>query len=106
MPLSSNRFLFDIFVSGGPPAVAIFATNARYKRESYRGSEFAPKILAENGLTVLMKAGDVTQRILRALTPTFIERSPSSRFKISALRGSASALLWPREQPGDGIGND
>lgn len=28
---------------------------ARYKREAYRHSEFAPRILAENGLTVLMK---------------------------------------------------
>lgn len=27
----------------------------RYKREAYRASEFAPKILAENGLTVVMK---------------------------------------------------
>jgi hypothetical protein len=57
---------------GGPPAVAIFATNARlvisfcpsllaclmqfrYKREAYRGSEFAAKILADNNLTVIMK---------------------------------------------------
>ena len=38
-----------------PPAAAIFATNARYKREAYRGSEFAPKILAENGIQVVMK---------------------------------------------------
>ena len=41
---------------GGAPSVAIFATNARYKRESYRGSEFAPKILADNGLNVVMKS--------------------------------------------------
>ncbi|KAI0666496.1 carbohydrate esterase family 9 protein [Trametes maxima] len=41
---------------GHPPAVALFATNARYKRESYRGSEFAPKILAENGLQVVLKS--------------------------------------------------
>ncbi|KZT28937.1 carbohydrate esterase family 9 protein [Neolentinus lepideus HHB14362 ss-1] len=41
---------------GHPPAVAIFATNARYKREAYRGSEFAPRILAENGLQVVMKS--------------------------------------------------
>ncbi|KAH9930389.1 composite domain of metallo-dependent hydrolase [Amylocystis lapponica] len=41
---------------GHPPAVALFATNARFKRESYRGSEFAPKILAENGLQVIMKS--------------------------------------------------
>lgn len=42
---------------GNVPASAIFATNARYKRESYRGSEFAPKILAQNGLPVVMKVG-------------------------------------------------
>ncbi|OCF30643.1 amidohydrolase [Kwoniella heveanensis BCC8398] len=39
-----------------PPAVAIFSTNARYKREAYRGSEFAPKVLAEAGLSVVMKS--------------------------------------------------
>ncbi|KDQ57532.1 hypothetical protein JAAARDRAFT_35246 [Jaapia argillacea MUCL 33604] len=39
-----------------PPAVAIFATNARYKREAYRSSEFAARILAENGLKVVMKS--------------------------------------------------
>ncbi|KAF9061078.1 hypothetical protein BDP27DRAFT_1338711 [Rhodocollybia butyracea] len=37
---------------GHTPAVALFATNARYKRESYRGSEFAPHILAKNGIQV------------------------------------------------------
>ncbi|KAK7470198.1 hypothetical protein VKT23_001636 [Stygiomarasmius scandens] len=41
---------------GEPPAVALFATNGRYKREAYRGSEFAPKVLAENGLNVVMKS--------------------------------------------------
>ncbi len=41
---------------GKPPAIALFATNARYKREAYRGSEFAPRILADNGLNVVMKA--------------------------------------------------
>ncbi|KAF5309156.1 hypothetical protein D9619_012722 [Psilocybe cf. subviscida] len=41
---------------GGAPAIAMFATNARYKREAYRGSEFAPRILADNGLNVVMKS--------------------------------------------------
>ncbi|KAF8274395.1 carbohydrate esterase family 9 protein [Lactarius quietus] len=39
-----------------PPAAAIFATHARYKREAYRGSEFAPRILAENGIDVILKS--------------------------------------------------
>lgn len=41
---------------GNTPAIAVFATNARYKREAYRGSEFAPRILAENGIDVVMKS--------------------------------------------------
>ncbi|TFY54437.1 hypothetical protein EVJ58_g8865 [Rhodofomes roseus] len=41
---------------GGTPAIAIFATNHRFKRESYRGSEFAPRILADNDIPVVMKS--------------------------------------------------
>ncbi|EIW82933.1 composite domain of metallo-dependent hydrolase [Coniophora puteana RWD-64-598 SS2] len=41
---------------GNTPAAAIFATNARYKREAYRGSEFAARILADNGIDVVMKS--------------------------------------------------
>ncbi|KAJ3769241.1 hypothetical protein FB446DRAFT_227416 [Lentinula raphanica] len=41
---------------GHTPAVALFATAARYKRESYRGSEFAPRILADQGIEVVMKS--------------------------------------------------
>lgn len=44
-----------IILLGHPPATALFAINARYKRESYRGSEFAPRILAQEGLDVVMK---------------------------------------------------
>lgn len=33
----------------------MFAAFARYKRESYRHSEFAPRILNDNGLKVVMK---------------------------------------------------
>ncbi|KAK4684354.1 hypothetical protein P7C73_g5825, partial [Tremellales sp. Uapishka_1] len=41
---------------GGKPAIAIFATNARYKREAYRGTEFAAKILTDHGFDVCMKS--------------------------------------------------
>lgn len=47
--------MFNEPTSGHPPAVALFATHARYKREAYRGSEFAPKILADNGIQVVVK---------------------------------------------------
>lgn len=48
---------FSLFTSflGRPPAIAMFAINSRYKREAYRGSEFAPRILADAGLNVVMK---------------------------------------------------
>ncbi|KAJ7494939.1 hypothetical protein FB451DRAFT_1163676 [Mycena latifolia] len=41
---------------GNIPAIALFASNFRKKREAYRGSEFAPRILADNGLPVIMKS--------------------------------------------------
>ena len=34
----------------------MFAAVARYKREAYRGSGFAPRILAQHGLPVVMKS--------------------------------------------------
>ncbi|KAI0743926.1 hypothetical protein C8Q80DRAFT_1184079 [Daedaleopsis nitida] len=39
-----------------PPAIAMFSTFARYKREGYRHSEFAPRILADEGIDVVMKS--------------------------------------------------
>ncbi|KAG1759992.1 hypothetical protein EDD22DRAFT_980832 [Suillus occidentalis] len=41
---------------GGTPAIALFASNFRCKREAYRGSEFAPRVLAEHGIDVVMKS--------------------------------------------------
>ncbi|KAM6496057.1 carbohydrate esterase family 9 protein [Amanita muscaria] len=41
---------------GGTPAVALFATNHRYKREAFRGSEFAPRILVDQDIPVIMKS--------------------------------------------------
>ena len=40
---------------GGTPAVALFATKHRHKRESYRGSEFASRILADQNIPVIME---------------------------------------------------
>ncbi|KZT06435.1 composite domain of metallo-dependent hydrolase [Laetiporus sulphureus 93-53] len=41
---------------GGTPAVSVFATSARYKREAYRSSPFAARVLADNGIPVVMKS--------------------------------------------------
>ncbi|KAI0645593.1 hypothetical protein C8Q79DRAFT_1010536 [Trametes meyenii] len=38
------------------PAIAMFSTFSRYKREAYRHSEFAPRILAEEGIDVVLKS--------------------------------------------------
>jgi len=40
----------------GVPSIALFASNARKKREAYRNSEFAPKVLADEGIPVVMKS--------------------------------------------------
>ncbi|PCH43664.1 hypothetical protein WOLCODRAFT_75840 [Wolfiporia cocos MD-104 SS10] len=39
-----------------PPAIAMFAAFSRYKREAYRHSEFAPRILEDNDIPVIMKS--------------------------------------------------
>jgi len=41
--------------------VAIFANNARYKREAYRGTPFAAKILASEGIEIAMKVCPVSR---------------------------------------------
>ena len=42
----------------------MFASFARYKREAYRHSEFAPKILNDAGLKVVMKVCIVSALIV------------------------------------------
>ncbi|KAF9782828.1 carbohydrate esterase family 9 protein [Thelephora terrestris] len=41
---------------GGTPAIAMFASFSRYKREAFRHSQFAPKILNDAGIPVIMKS--------------------------------------------------
>ncbi|KAK2464537.1 hypothetical protein APHAL10511_003444 [Amanita phalloides] len=41
---------------GGTPTIALFASNFHKKREAYRGSEFAAKILAEHQIPVVLKS--------------------------------------------------
>jgi hypothetical protein len=50
-------------------------TFIRYKREAFRASEFAPRILADQGLKVAMKVrGPIPSMIHSKIR--FIERSP------------------------------
>jgi len=48
--------------------VALFANNARYKREAYRGTPFAAKILASEGLEVAMKVCPMSRVSILLLT--------------------------------------
>lgn len=41
---------------GGVPTIALFATNSRYKREAYRASEYAPRVLADSEIHVAFKS--------------------------------------------------
>ncbi|EKM54391.1 uncharacterized protein PHACADRAFT_258201 [Phanerochaete carnosa HHB-10118-sp] len=41
---------------GNTPAIAMFAAFSRYKREAWRHSEFAPRVLAESDIDVVMKS--------------------------------------------------
>ncbi|KAJ7240322.1 carbohydrate esterase family 9 protein [Mycena haematopus] len=45
---------------GDTPSIALFATNYRYDWNSYRGSEFAPRVLADAGIPVVMKSAHPT----------------------------------------------
>ncbi|KAH9833762.1 uncharacterized protein C8Q71DRAFT_712148 [Rhodofomes roseus] len=51
-------FLHELALTewGGTPTVGVFAAVHRYKRESFRGSGFAPRVLADNGIPVVMKS--------------------------------------------------
>ena len=51
--------MFALLTVGATGSV-LFASNAWYKRESYRGSEFAPRVSVENGLPVIMKVSLIT----------------------------------------------
>jgi imidazolonepropionase-like amidohydrolase len=41
---------------GPAPGIALFSTQGRYKREAYRASPFAPRVLASHNLRVAMKS--------------------------------------------------
>ncbi|KAJ3975165.1 carbohydrate esterase family 9 protein [Lentinula raphanica] len=54
---ASEAYLVPALINGSyesVPAVALSSTNHRYSRESFRGSEFAPAILASYNLPIIM----------------------------------------------------
>ncbi|KAG8778619.1 hypothetical protein FRC12_024891 [Ceratobasidium sp. 428] len=82
---------------GKTPALAIFSTFARYKREAYRGSEFAAKILNDNDLKVIMKSDGPPALNARYLTH---EAALTHYYGLPADAAIASLTTTPAEVAG------
>ena len=80
---------------GSPPALALFARHGRYKREAFRASEFAPRILAEHGFKIAMKVWLSLDSSSISDIPFWehLVRSPRDGFAFPPLGGAASTLL-------------
>jgi hypothetical protein len=79
----------------------------RYKREAYRGSEFAPRILAEHGIKVVMKVrsylfsqNKAKSQFLRVTTPFWTLDTCCSKHSRLICMGFQRTLLW-RQLPGE-----
>lgn len=84
--------------------MAIFANNARYKREAYRGTPFTAKILASEGIEVAMKVRSVfwVPNAWFSLTTVNVpERPPGDEFEVFIVRGPECLLLWVAGKSGD-----
>ncbi|RDB22753.1 hypothetical protein Hypma_010022 [Hypsizygus marmoreus] len=81
---------------GGIPGIAMFATNHRYKREAFRGSEFAPRVLADAGIPVIMKSDHpvINSRYL------IYEAQQAHYFSLSANLSLAAVTSTPAEIAG------
>jgi hypothetical protein len=79
---------------GQVPAIAMFASFSRYKREAFRHSQFAPKVLNDAGIPVIMKVGHQA-RMTQPDASTFRRAIIPDRISLVAPRGSASLLLRP-----------
>ncbi|KAG8763267.1 hypothetical protein FRC11_004954, partial [Ceratobasidium sp. 423] len=82
---------------GKPPALALFSTFARYKREAYRASSYAPKILNENGLRVAMKSDGPPALNARYL---FYEAAQAHYYGLPEDEAIASLTTIPAEVAG------
>lgn len=81
---------------GGTPAVAMFASAARFKRESYRGSQFAPRVLADEGIPVIMKVITVyfSKKLCMKLMPWGKDGPSSYERSLPLVSSATSPLLW------------
>ncbi|KDN45504.1 hypothetical protein RSAG8_04828, partial [Rhizoctonia solani AG-8 WAC10335] len=82
---------------GKSPALALFSNFARYKREAYRASPYAPKILNENGLRVIMKSDGPPALNARYL---FYEAAQAHYYGLPEDEAIASLTTMPAEVAG------
>lgn len=76
-------------------------SRCRYKREAYRHSEFAPRVLADEGLDVIMKvASTFMRRTIGSLIKGALVRPPCHSLEEPDRRSSYCAPLWPSREPG------
>ncbi|THV08381.1 composite domain of metallo-dependent hydrolase [Dendrothele bispora CBS 962.96] len=82
----------------GPPAVAMLATNHHFSHESLRGSEFAPRVLSEQNISVVMTvSGPLTERSSRQL---LFEAQKAYHYGLSSDLAVASITSVPAEALG------
>jgi hypothetical protein len=104
-PSSNNRW-------GGPPAIALISDYYRcvltfvavvqrssslgsYKRESYRGTVHAPRVLADHNFTVILKVRTIASvPPSTRLTILSLDRPSINQWTLSPLRSTGSISLW------------
>ena len=85
-----------------PSSIASKVTkDFRYKREAYRSSEFAARVLAQHGLRVLMKVRWLVYCFWASSDP--LERPSCAKLTVLALRSTASLLLWSSRESSAGL---
>ncbi|PFH51544.1 hypothetical protein AMATHDRAFT_175162 [Amanita thiersii Skay4041] len=90
---------------GAPPALALFAVNSRETAEAYRASEFAPRILSANGLSVLMKASPPTSDHPEGLNGRYLLYEAQQAFFYGLPANLALASVTSRPAEALGVGH-
>jgi imidazolonepropionase-like amidohydrolase len=96
---------------GRTPAVALFASFSRYKREAFRHSHYAPRILADQNISIIMKPDDPA-----AITRTLLHEAQQAHFhglpehlalaSVTTAPARASGLDWRLGAIGRGLDAD
>ncbi|KZP34593.1 carbohydrate esterase family 9 protein [Athelia psychrophila] len=77
---------------GQPPAIVLRGTSTRDRRETYRSSEFAPRILSVEGLQVAMKSDYTARHLLYEAQQAYFYGLPSN-LALSSITTIPSTIL-------------